>query len=89
VTGENCTVKSFMMYISCHLVVLGCSNKVDGMGGPYGSMGKEGNICRVLVGKPEGKQLLERSRHRLDGNIKMVCNEIGRGEQELDSCGSG
>jgi hypothetical protein len=34
------------------------------------------NLYRVLVGKPEGKRLLERPRHRRDG-IKMDLREIG------------
>ena len=32
---------------------------------------------RVLVVKPEGKRPLERSRHRLEDNIKMDLQEVG------------
>ena len=32
---------------------------------------------RVLVGKPEGKRPLGRSRHRLEDNIKMDLQEVG------------
>jgi hypothetical protein len=38
--------------------------------------GKE-NACRILVGKPEGKRPLERSRRRLVDNIEMDLREIG------------
>jgi hypothetical protein len=31
----------------------------------------------VLVGKPEGKRPLERSRHRWKNNIKMDLQEVG------------
>jgi hypothetical protein len=34
---------------------------------------------RILVGKPEGKRPLGRSKHRLVGNIKMDLREIGWG----------
>jgi hypothetical protein len=35
---------------------------------------------RVLVGKPEGKRLLGRPRHRWKDNIKVHIQEIGRDE---------
>jgi hypothetical protein len=34
-------------------------------------VGENGGAYRVLVGKPEGKTPLGRSRRRLEGNIKM------------------
>ena len=34
---------------------------------------------RVLVGKPEGKRLLERPRCRWEDNIKMDLQEVERG----------
>jgi hypothetical protein len=39
-------------------------------------IGKKRNACRTLVGKPEGKIPLERSRRRLMDNIKMDLREI-------------
>jgi hypothetical protein len=36
-------------------------------------------IYRVLVGKPEGKRLLGRPRHRWEDNIKMDLQEVGFG----------
>jgi hypothetical protein len=42
-----------------------------------------------LVGRPEGKRLLGRPRHRWEDNIKMDLREIGTAGRELDSAGSG
>jgi hypothetical protein len=42
-------------------------------------MVEKGNACRILVGKPEGKRLLESHRHRLENNAKMDLGEIGWG----------
>jgi hypothetical protein len=38
--------------------------------------GEERNAYRILVGKPEGKRRLGRSRHRWVDNIKMDLREI-------------
>jgi hypothetical protein len=41
---------------------------------------REGSaICRVLVGKPEGKRPLGRPRNRWEDNIKMGLQEVGCG----------
>jgi len=40
-------------------------------------MGESGGVYRVLVGKPEGKTPLGRSRHRWEDNIKMDLQEVG------------
>jgi hypothetical protein len=42
-------------------------------------MGEERNVCKVLMGKPEGKRPLGRSRHRWENGIKMDLREIGWG----------
>ena len=42
-------------------------------------------VHRVLVGKPEGKRPLGRSRRRWEDNIKMDLQEVGGG---LDGVGS-
>jgi hypothetical protein len=39
-------------------------------------MGENRNACRILMGKPEGKRLLGRLRHRWVGNIKMDLREV-------------
>jgi hypothetical protein len=40
-------------------------------------MGEKRNVCRLLVGKPEGKRSLGRPRRRWMDNIKMDLLEIG------------
>jgi hypothetical protein len=40
-------------------------------------MGEGRDVYRVLVGRPEGKRLLGRPRHRWEDNIKMDLREIG------------
>ena len=42
-------------------------------------MGEWRGICRVLVGKPEGRRLLERPRYRWVDNIRMDLQEVGCG----------
>jgi hypothetical protein len=34
-------------------------------------------VCRLLIGRPEGKRPLGRPRHRWEDNIKMDIREIG------------
>jgi hypothetical protein len=45
--------------------------------GHAASMGEGRKVCRVLVGRPEGKRLPERPRHRREDGIKMDLREIG------------
>jgi hypothetical protein len=45
--------------------------------GHVARMGEKRNVYRLLVGKPEGKRPLGRSRHRWIDNIKMDLLEIG------------
>jgi hypothetical protein len=40
-------------------------------------MGEKRKVCRLLVGKPEGKRPLGRPRRRWIDNIKMDLLEIG------------
>jgi hypothetical protein len=42
-------------------------------------MGEGRNVCRVLVGKPEGKRPLLGPRRRWEDGIKMDLREIGLG----------
>jgi hypothetical protein len=42
-------------------------------------MGEKRNAYGILVGKPEGKKQLGRSRHRWEDFIKMYLREIGWG----------
>jgi hypothetical protein len=39
-------------------------------------------VCRVLVGKPEGKRPLGRPRHRWEDNVRMDLQEEGCGCEE-------
>jgi hypothetical protein len=43
-----------------------------------GTHGEKRNACRLLVGKPQGKGLLGRTRHRWKGNNRKDLSEIGR-----------
>jgi hypothetical protein len=42
-------------------------------------MGERRRVCRVWVGKPEGKRLLGRPRHRWEDTIKMDLLDVGWG----------
>jgi hypothetical protein len=42
-------------------------------------MGERRGVYRVLVGKPEGKRLLGRPKHRWEDNIKIGLHEVGFG----------
>jgi hypothetical protein len=42
-------------------------------------MGEERNVCKVLMGKPEGKRTLGRPRHRWEDGISIDLREIGWG----------
>jgi hypothetical protein len=42
-------------------------------------MGEGSGVCRVLVGKPEGRRPPGRPKHRWEDNIKMDLQEVGRG----------
>jgi hypothetical protein len=41
--------------------------------------GERSGAYRVLMGKPEGKRPLERSRRRWEDNIKMDLQDVGCG----------
>jgi hypothetical protein len=45
--------------------------------GHVARMGEGRCVCRVLVGRPEGKRPLGRPRRRWEDNIKMDLREIG------------
>jgi len=44
--------------------------------GHVARMGEKRGVCRVLVGKPEGKRPLGRPRRRWEDNIKMDLQEV-------------
>ena len=47
--------------------------------GHVSRMGERRGVYTVLVGKPEGKRPLERSRRRWGDNIRMDLQEVGCG----------
>jgi len=47
--------------------------------GPCSTYGEKRGVYRVLMGKPEGKRPLERTRPRWEDNIKMDLQEVGWG----------
>jgi hypothetical protein len=47
------------------------------MGGACSTNWKKRNVCRILVGRPEGKRPLGRPRRRWVDNIKMDLRGIG------------
>jgi hypothetical protein len=47
-------------------------------------MGEERKVCKVLVGKPEGKRPLRRPRHRWENGIRMDLGEISWVEGSVD-----
>ena len=46
--------------------------------GHVARIGQRRGVYRVLVGKPEGKRPLVRSRRKWEDNIEMVLQEVGR-----------
>jgi hypothetical protein len=57
-------------------------------------MGEDRGVHRVLVGKPEGKMPLRRTRRRWEDNIKMDLREVvggicGYGEELSSSINAG
>jgi hypothetical protein len=45
------------------------------VGGTCGTLGEERNVYRVLMGKPEGKRQLGRSRCRWEVGVRMDLRE--------------
>jgi hypothetical protein len=56
--------------------------------GHVARIGEGRGAYRILVGRPEGRRPLGRSRHRWEDTIKMDLQEVGWGHG-LDSYGSG
>jgi hypothetical protein len=46
------------------------------LAGHVARIGEERKVYKVLVGKPEGKRLLRKSRRRLEDEIRMDLREI-------------
>jgi hypothetical protein len=52
--------------------------------GHVARMGGRRGVCRVSVGKPEGKRPLGRRRHKWEDNIMMDLKEVRWGGRGLD-----
>ena len=62
----------------CLLKVVIEKNEMGVACSTYG--GDRRGVCRVLVGKPEGKRPLGRPRRRWEDNIKIDLQEVGCGD---------
>jgi hypothetical protein len=71
-------MKSLISVLHTHYCA-GDKNEKNEMGGACSTYGGGGGVCRVLVGKPEGKRPLERPRHRWEDNIKADVQEMACG----------
>ena len=78
VTGERRKIhNNELMICTSHQILLGWSNREEWDGrGMYHELGEK-RCIKVLVGKPEGKRPLLRTRRRLKGNIKMDLQHVG------------
>ena len=50
--------------------------------GHVARMGERRGVCRIWVGKPEGKKPLGRPRRRWEDNMKMDLQEVGYGSMD-------
>jgi hypothetical protein len=66
-----------MLCIPCTKYHSGDQIKTSEIGGEYSTFGESRGACRVLVGKSEGKRLLERPKRRSEDKIKMGLTEVG------------
>ena len=66
------------LYCSPNIVRVIKSRRI-GWAGHVARIGEGRDVCRILVGKPEGKRPLGRPRRRWEDNIKMDLQEVGCG----------
>jgi len=69
------------LYSLCNIVRVVKSRRMR-WAGHVASMGEDGGVHRVLVGKPEGKRQLGRPKRRWEDNIKMDLQEVGGGRAD-------
>jgi hypothetical protein len=67
------------LYCSRSIIGMIKSRRIVRWAGHVARMRKKRNAYRILVGKPEGKRPLGRSRRRWEDNIKMDLRETGWG----------
>jgi hypothetical protein len=70
-SGENFITRNFMICIHIHCFG-GVKSRRMRWAGHVAQMEEESVVYRILVGKPEGKRSLGRTRCRREYNIKMV-----------------
>ena len=66
------------LYFSPYIVRV-IKSRIMGWAGRVARMGEERGVCRVLVGKPEGKRPMGRPGRRWVDNIRMDLQEVGCG----------
>jgi hypothetical protein len=74
--------------VRVHYIVRVTKSRRMSWAGYVTSMGEKKGAYRILVGRPEGRRIIWRPRHRGEDNIKMDLQEVGWGH-ELDRAGSG
>jgi hypothetical protein len=81
VTGERSKLHNEELHIlySSPNIIRHIKSRRMRWAGHVACMGEERNMYRVLMGKPEGKRPLGRSRRRWEGGIRMDLREIGWG----------
>ena len=72
-TTKRCNVSLFISIICCTVI----KSRRMRWPGHVAHTGEERGVCRVLVGKPEGKRPLGRPRRRWVDNIRMDLQEVG------------
>jgi len=70
------------LYCSLNIVWMIKSRRMRWVG-HVARMGERKGVCRVLVGKPEGKRPLGGTMRRLEDNIKRYLQEVGSGGMDL------
>jgi hypothetical protein len=74
--GENFIMMNFIACTSLNTVRMIKSKRMR-WAGHMACMGEGKGVCRVLVGRPEGKRPLQTHRHRWEDNNKMYLREMG------------
>jgi hypothetical protein len=74
-TGGNCIMRSFITYSSPSIIRMMTSRTMR-WSGLAARMWEMRNVCRILVGKPEGKRPLGMPGRRREDDIKIDLREI-------------
>jgi hypothetical protein len=84
---ENHVMRSFII-CGPQQILFRCSNKEGEMVRTCSKHGRDKNVYKIFVEKPERKRSLG-NRHRWEDIIKICLKEVRFGESEFDSCVSG